>query len=297
MVHYTVTTLLGTISACSFQPFCFTTPVKNFAPLSLAESAPYLPTEQRFDSLRLCEMQASQLHMFSLSNSKHEYYTCKSIFRKSMNCVPSSRRICFCLKFFSPKKRKTEINKPYRLRSSPAQKFVTPRLRQDKVYKSVVCSAFDVGNTINLSVDNSLRKEDSESWSRSLQHVVKLGLSIEEAEKILSKAFGYTNSIYWGQEKAKVVPDPEVVLAILDYLRGLAFSNADLLSLLKKFPELLGCSLENDLKSNVGILERTWGASGSMLKNLILRKPHVLGYNIDCKGDCMAECTRCWARF
>ena len=88
-----------------------------------------------------------------------------------------------------------------------------------------------------------------------------------------------------------------VVSEILSYLRSLNLADDDLSKLLKKFPEVLGCSLEDELKNNVKVMENEWGIEGKTLKNLLMRNPRVLGYNVDCKGDCMAKCTRCWVRF
>lgn len=93
------------------------------------------------------------------------------------------------------------------------------------------------------------------------------------------------------------MPTYELVNEILDYLRSLNLSDDDLSKLLKKFPEVLGCSPEDELRTNVKVLETEWGIKGKSLRNLLLRNPKVLGYNVDCKGDCMAQCTRCWVRF
>ncbi|KAJ6764029.1 CGI-12 PROTEIN-RELATED [Salix purpurea] len=102
---------------------------------------------------------------------------------------------------------------------------------------------------------------------------------------------------YWGEQRKQEVPKFEIVCETLDYLRSLGLSDDDLFKLLKKFPEVLGCSLEHDLKTNVKILEKDWGIKGKSLQKLLLRNPKALGYNVDCKGDCIAQCTRCWARF
>lgn len=113
---------------------------------------------------------------------------------------------------------------------------------------------------------------------------------------MLRKAFGLIHSPYWGEEKKKEVPRNEMVNEVLEYLKGLGLSDDDLHKLLKKFPEVLGCDLD-EVKTNVTTLEREWGIKGKTLRNLLLRNPKVLGYNVDCKGDCMAQCTRCWVRF
>ncbi|KAK9080174.1 hypothetical protein SSX86_001849 [Deinandra increscens subsp. villosa] len=142
-----------------------------------------------------------------------------------------------------------------------------------------------------------LSEEDVKKWEASRQVFSRFELTTEEQDKILGKAFGLVHSPYWGEEREVVVPDLEKIEAIFDYLTGLGLSNDDVIKILKKFPEVVGCSLENELKANIQILEKQWGIKGKTLRSLLLRNPRVLGYIVDCKGDCMALCTRCWVRF
>lgn len=114
---------------------------------------------------------------------------------------------------------------------------------------------------------------------------------------MLKKAFGWIHSPYWSEERNKEVPNAEVVSGVLNYIRTLGLSDDDLRKLLKKFPEVLGCDLDSEVKLNVGKLDSDWGINGKTLRSLLLRNPKVLGYNVDCRGDCMAQCTRCWVRF
>lgn len=145
--------------------------------------------------------------------------------------------------------------------------------------------------TYNLSEDGK------NSWEECRESLRPFNFSVEEQDKILGKAFGHIHSPYWSEEREKEVPKFETVTETLNYLRSLSLSDNDICKLLKKFPEVLGCSLEQELKDNVDALEKDWGIEGKSLKNLLLRNPKVLGYNVDCKGDCMAKCTRCWVRF
>lgn len=142
-----------------------------------------------------------------------------------------------------------------------------------------------------------LSDDETKSWEACRQAFSGFEFTIEEQDKILGKAFGLVRSPYWGEEREKVIPNSEEIDAILDYLRGLGLSNDDISKVLKKFPEVVGCSLENELKTNIEILEKQWSIKGKSLRNLLLRNPKVLGYIIDCKGDCKALCTRCWVRF
>ncbi|PRQ19606.1 putative transcription regulator mTERF family [Rosa chinensis] len=143
----------------------------------------------------------------------------------------------------------------------------------------------------------TLTDDDRKTLEACRDALSALSISNEEGDKILGKAFGLIHSPYWGEERKNKVPKFEIVCEKMDYLRSLNLSSDDLGKLLKKFPEVLGCNLEHELKTNVQVLEKEWGIKGKSLRNLLLRNPRVLGYNVDCKGDCMAQCTRCWVRF
>ncbi|KAI5399967.1 hypothetical protein KIW84_065059 [Lathyrus oleraceus] len=147
-------------------------------------------------------------------------------------------------------------------------------------------------------IDNTITSnEDRSMWEACKQALSAFNFSDEEKDKILGKAFGLVHSPYWGEDRKKEVPKSETVNGTLEYLRSLNLSDDDLSKLLKKFPEVLGCNLEEDLKVNIKILKDQWSIEGKSLRSLLLRNPKVLGYNVDCKGDCMAQCTRCWVRF
>lgn len=138
---------------------------------------------------------------------------------------------------------------------------------------------------------------ESKTWEECKQILTSLNFSIEDAEKMLKKAFGWIHSPYWSEERKKEAPNVEVVSGVLNYIRSLGLSDDDLHKLLKKFPEVLGCDLDSEVKLNVSKLDSDWGINGKTLRSLLLRNPKVLGYNVDCRGDCMAQCTRCWVRF
>ncbi|XP_047322427.1 uncharacterized protein LOC124926279 isoform X1 [Impatiens glandulifera] len=142
-----------------------------------------------------------------------------------------------------------------------------------------------------------LNEEDNKAWEACRQALSVFKLTVEEEDRILGKAFGQIRSPYWGEEREQEVPRVETVEEILNYLKSLGLTDDDLSKLLKKFPEVLGCNLGEELMANVQILGDQWGIDGKQLRNLLLRNPKVLGYNVDCKGDCIAKCTRCWVRF
>jgi hypothetical protein len=130
-----------------------------------------------------------------------------------------------------------------------------------------------------------------------IQMLTSLNFSTEDANKMLKRAFGWIHSPYWSEERKKEVLSAETVSGVLNYIRSVGLYDEDLYKVLKKFPEVLGCDLDSEVKLNVSKLDSDWGINGKTLRRLLLRNPKVLGYNIDCRGDCMAQCTRCWVRF
>ncbi|EHA8588314.1 hypothetical protein COCNU_scaffold004716G000010 [Cocos nucifera] len=138
-------------------------------------------------------------------------------------------------------------------------------------------------NSIGQTEAAVLGDEEKKTWEECKRTLSTLSFSAEAADVMLQKAFGWTHSPYWGEEKKKEVPRNEMVNEVLEYLKGLGLSDNDLHKLLKKFPEVLGCDLDDEVKTNVATLAREWGIKGKTLRNLLLRNPKVLGYNVDCK--------------
>ncbi|XP_039137817.1 uncharacterized protein LOC120275343 [Dioscorea cayenensis subsp. rotundata] len=152
-----------------------------------------------------------------------------------------------------------------------------------------------------LAIDQAqlvvLEDEEKKTWEDCIEIISTFSFTTEEADRILKKAFGFVHSPYWGEERSQELPKVQSLNAVLDYLKTLGLSDDDLHKIIKKFPEVLGCDFDKEVKNNVSMLESEWGIKGKPLRNLLLRNPKVLGYNVDCKGDCMAKCTRCWVRF
>lgn len=67
--------------------------------------------------------------------------------------------------------------------------------------------------------------------------------------------------------------------------------------MVSKFPEVMGCDIDERLKPNVELLEKNYFLKGAVRAKVILRKPRVIGNVIDCEGNCQGECSRCWAQF
>lgn len=148
-----------------------------------------------------------------------------------------------------------------------------------------------------MPVIERLEGEDADKWNQCMDVLSEIGLEKPDAEKFLTRAYGWGSQAYWRKEKVEQVPEPENVQACIGYLNELGLEGEDLLGVIKKFPEVLGCDVETRLKANVGVLENQWKMKGMVITNTLKRKPEILGFTIDCYGDCAGECNRCWVRF
>lgn len=162
----------------------------------------------------------------------------------------------------------------------------------------VVRSSAAAGVSTEL-LGRDLGAEEVAQWQAASSFVASaLGLSGQEADRLLARAFGWTSQAYWRREKVEEVPSLEVVEGALEFLRDdLNMGPEEQLKLVKAFPELLAAGVEGRLRPNVEVLQKQWRLQGDTLTKAVLRQPAVLGYSVDCGGDCVGECNRCWARF
>eukprot|EP00850_Spirogloea_muscicola_P014937 SM000111S18760 [mRNA] locus=s111:31031:37051:+ [translate_table: standard] len=100
-----------------------------------------------------------------------------------------------------------------------------------------------------------------------------------------------------GNLQETVVCDPARVAEVVQFLAEQGLEAQEAAEVVRAFPHALACDVERLCRPNASVLEREWGIKGPMLKRAILRQPSLLGFAVDCKGDCVAECDRCWARF
>jgi hypothetical protein len=128
--------------------------------------------------------------------------------------------------------------------------------------------------------------------------VCALGFTADEAELMVRKALAWGFKGYWRTEKVRAEPMPEAQAARLAYLRDeLQLSDDALRKVLTAFPEALGLDVKQRMLPNVAFLARSYRLEGPTLAGVLERKPQVLGNTVDCAGDCVGECNRCWARF
>ncbi|CAK0784776.1 hypothetical protein CVIRNUC_007980 [Coccomyxa viridis] len=145
--------------------------------------------------------------------------------------------------------------------------------------------------------DTELGAADLEQWQLCQAKLAQLGFEEEECDTVLKKAFGWAGQAYWRKSKVKEVPTEQQVDAVKAFLQGLKFSEADIKKAVKTFPEVLGLPVEQQLQGNVEKLKKDWKMTDKVIPNVVKRQPAVLGYNVDCEGNCQGDCNRCWVRF
>lgn len=141
-----------------------------------------------------------------------------------------------------------------------------------------------------------------EAWA-AVAGVVRGVAPALPADGVVAKAFGWgrLSQRFWRGDHVEEVPSVERVEASLEFLRGvpLRLSDAEIAGVLKTFPECLNLDGGERMQENMTLLGKSWPAfkDEKRLKAAVLDKPAILGFSVDCEGDCRSECNRCWARF
>ena len=123
------------------------------------------------------------------------------------------------------------------------------------------------------------------------------------ADAAVAKAFGWgrLSQRFWRGDRVEEQPSLARAQGSLEFLRAepLNMSDSEIAQVLKKFPEALNLDVGERMAANMAYLQKEYPAfkKGVMLKNAVLEQPAILGFSVDCGGDCMSECNRCWARF
>lgn len=140
---------------------------------------------------------------------------------------------------------------------------------------------------------------DANSWDAAAKTLRTVGLEEdEELSKLLSRAFGWTSQAYWRREKVKENPDPESVERALEFLRNeVGFDDAEVANVLRGFPEAMALSVDERMRENIRLLRENLKMDEKRIRKAVLGQPQILGYTLDCGGDCQGECARCWVRF
>lgn len=143
------------------------------------------------------------------------------------------------------------------------------------------------------------------AWDACLAALAPLDLAPDDAEAALRIAFGWTRSTYWRGCKNQEAPDPAAVGAALAVLTGgdaeageLGMAPADAAAVVELFPECL--ALDGDGTAARGVVKKLaadWKMKGPAAARAVGRTPRMLGFTLDCLGDCVGLCDRCWVRF
>ena len=123
------------------------------------------------------------------------------------------------------------------------------------------------------------------------------------SDELLTTAFGWGRSTYWRGSVEEATPDPAAVERSLSFLlaaaapsddtpsnpNDLSLSRDEALAVLRSFPETLNLDADEQLRANVAKLAKEWKIQGPAAKGCVKRTPRLLGYTIDCSGDCIVS--------
>ncbi|QDZ21558.1 hypothetical protein HOP50_06g40850 [Chloropicon primus] len=141
--------------------------------------------------------------------------------------------------------------------------------------------------------------EDEPEFRACVEKVMGLEgglLDEEESTAALKDAFGWSKQTYWRKSKVEENPSSAELEGRLAVLLDLGLTEAEVVKVVRDFPEFLGCD-EELLRKNIEYVGKTFFVRDKALLQTIVRKPAILGNIVDCEGNCVGECNRCWVRF
>lgn len=139
-------------------------------------------------------------------------------------------------------------------------------------------------------------------WSEvaSLLQSLSPGLSPSAADAAVRRAFGWATQKWWRGDVVREPPTTAPVLAAVCFLRDELGLTDDEIGgrMLKKFPEIVRLPVER-MRENVALIQTSYPVmkKEAVLRATVVEQPQALGFDVDCGGDCKAECARCWVRF
>lgn len=153
---------------------------------------------------------------------------------------------------------------------------------------------------IALDPNQTLSSQQLEEWSQISSLLMSIDSSIEkiQADKLVSRAFGWGTQKFWRGDVKHEPPSLEQAQASIHFLRNtLELDDSSIAAIFKKLPEVLRLPLSR-MNANIDLIQSNYPSlKGTMLQNSVKANPSVLGYDFDCEGDCKSECARCWVQF
>jgi hypothetical protein len=94
------------------------------------------------------------------------------------------------------------------------------------------------------------------------------------------------------------MPNVEQIGDVVSFLtENCGLKQSDLGTLASSFPQVFGCPIDSQLQVALNVMKDEWKMKGPALTAVLKRKPQALGCNVDCEGNCIGQCDRCWVRY
>lgn len=166
-----------------------------------------------------------------------------------------------------------------------------------------VCSATAKKEEKKKRATIELTDAEAAGWAAVRAQLRALGGKLDSdkaADRAVMRAFGWGGSKYWRGAVVRETPAPDVVAERLCYLRDtLGFDDDQVIArMVAKFPELIRLPLDR-IQQNINHIRTTYPVLSreAALRDSLASQPAAFGFDVDCSGDCMSECSRCWVRF
>eukprot|EP00240_Pyramimonas_obovata_P013783 CAMPEP_0118934866 /NCGR_PEP_ID=MMETSP1169-20130426/14340_1 /TAXON_ID=36882 /ORGANISM="Pyramimonas obovata, Strain CCMP722" /LENGTH=260 /DNA_ID=CAMNT_0006877815 /DNA_START=80 /DNA_END=863 /DNA_ORIENTATION=- len=133
-----------------------------------------------------------------------------------------------------------------------------------------------------------LTGDDLESWTATTAMVQEAtGITAEEAEEVVTRAFGWGSQLYWRKSKVQEVPQTEQVEESIAYLKSMLPKQDQLVKVIKGFPECVAIGVEAGppgLKYAFEYIDKEWDMQPPVSNMVIAKKPKLLGNSVDAEA-------------
>jgi len=165
--------------------------------------------------------------------------------------------------------------------------------------RPVTCTSNPTDGAVKADPLETLKGDDLQKWNTCVGMVEKLGIESDQAQDIVSRAFGWGSQAYWRKEKVNEVPEPVEMEECLAYIKEMmGDKDSDVGKVVTGFPEVIALGVDDGppgLKYAVEFIESEWYMDAKARRMTTARKPKILGCRVDCRGNCAGMCHWCWA--
>lgn len=134
-------------------------------------------------------------------------------------------------------------------------------------------------------------------WLSARALLCEWGMSLDDADESLTCSFGWSGQhAYWRGKRHRAGVDEAELNHVASHLAAtLGLTRAEIARVAASFPYVFGLSTDA-IDCNLRRVTERYKMEGQDLVAAVMQRPEVLGVLVDCEGDCVGMCSRCFCQ-